>query len=113
MTFIVPDFVRDEIAGIARWYDSKPGRYGQTFLDEVEIGLKAIRENPRIHPPAEDGREGQEDREFLISRFKQRVVFTIEDDNVIVLSVIHASCKPGRWFLHRIFPSANNYEFSP
>ena len=78
MTFFVPDFVREEILGIARWYDSQPGRYGNAFLDEVEIGLRAIRESPRIHPPAEDGREGQEDREFLISRFKQRIVFTIE-----------------------------------
>jgi plasmid stabilization system protein ParE len=98
MRFRVSEQARDEAAGIARWYNDRPGRYGAAFLDEFEKALTEIAANPRLHPPAEDGRDGCEDREYFITRFKQRVVYTIDDDGVLVLAVVHASRRPGSWY---------------
>jgi plasmid stabilization system protein ParE len=98
MNFRVTEAARDEAAGIARWYNDRPGRYGAAFLDEFEGALAAIAAHPRHHSLAEDGREGHEDREYFIARFKQRVVFTIDHNGITVLSVIHSSRKPGTWF---------------
>lgn len=86
MKLIVSEFARDEIAGVARWYNSKPGRYGSALLDEIEKAIETIAANPRLCPPAEDGRDGFEDREYLIKRFKQRVVFTIQNEVITILS---------------------------
>lgn len=101
MTFVVSEQARDEAAGIARWYNAQPGRYGSAFLDEFEAALAAIAANPRLYSPAEDGRDGCEDREYFIPRFKQRVVYTIRDETITVLSVIHSSRKPGTWYVRR------------
>ena len=103
MNFHVSEAVRDEFNGIARWYDTKPSRYGNAFLDEVHAALVAIEQNPRLHPPVGDGRPGCEDREFYIARFKQRVIFTIMGEDVFVLCVVHASRKEGSW--HRRVPT--------
>jgi len=102
MTLRVSEAARDEINGIARWYDERPGRYGTAFLDEVEAGLTAIELAPRMCPLAEDGRPGFEDREFFIERFEQRVIFTVRGDDVYILTVVHASRREGAW--HRNLP---------
>jgi hypothetical protein len=102
VTLHVSEAARDEINGIARWYDGQPSRYGAAFLDEVEAALLAIEANPRLHPLAEDGRPGHEDREYFIKRFKQRVVFTIIGEDVFVLTVVHAARREGSW--HRRLP---------
>ena len=93
----VSEEVRYEFNGIAAWYDNQPSRYGSAFLDEVGAALIAIEQNPRAHPPAEDCRPGCEDREYFIERFKQRVIYTIDNDEVFVLTVVHANRRPGAW----------------
>ena len=103
MTLHVSGAARDEINGIARWYDSQPSQYGSDFLDEVQAALLAIEANPRQYSPAEDGRPGCEDREYYIARFKQRVIFTIQGENVYLLTVVHADRREGSW--HRRVPT--------
>jgi hypothetical protein len=51
----------------------------------------------RGRTPAEDGRPGQEDREFYIERFKQRVIYTIVGNDAFLLTVVHASRYEGAW----------------
>ena len=102
MTVHVSEAVRDEVSSIAQRYNTKPSRYGSAFLDEFQAALRAIEANPRLHSPAEDGRPGHEDRECYIERFQQRVIFTIIGENVYVLTVVHATRRPGAW--HRNLP---------
>jgi plasmid stabilization system protein ParE len=97
MKLHISEAARDEINGIARWYDQQPSRYGSAFLDEIEAALLAIRATPRACGLAGDGRPGCEDREYYIARFKQRVIFTIMNETAYLLTVVHASRKEGRW----------------
>jgi hypothetical protein len=97
MTVHVTAAVRELVLLIARWYDSRPGRYGSAFLDEFEAALARIEASPRACPAAEDGRAGCEDREVFIARFGQRVLFTIVDEEAYVLIVVHANLKEGAW----------------
>ena len=105
MNVTVSEVVRDEFNGLAQWYDAQPSKYGRAFLEEVQVALSAIEQNPRAHPPAEDGRPGCEDREYFIERFKQRVIFTVEGDDVYIHTVAHANRRPGSW--HRQASSDN------
>jgi len=97
MALHVSEAAREEILGIAHWYDQQPSRYGSAFLEEVEAGLLAIEANPRLYPLAEDGRPGHEDREYYITRFKQRVIFAVVGEDAFVLTVVHASRREGAW----------------
>lgn len=101
----VSEAARDEFNGIARWYDTRPGRYGSAFLDEVQAALLAIEANPRLYPLAEDGRPGCEDREYYIVRFKQRVIYTIRGEDAFLLTVVHADRREGSW--HRRLTPGN------
>ena len=105
MTLHVSDAARDEINGIAQWYDAQPTRYGSAFLDEVQAALLAIEAAPRSYPLAEDGRPGFEDREYFIARFKQRVIFTIRGEDAFLLTVVHADRREGSW--HRRLTPGN------
>jgi hypothetical protein len=49
------------------------------------------------HPLAEDELPGYEVREFFIERFRQRVLYLIEGDRVVVFALIHTSRLPGAW----------------
>lgn len=97
MSLRVSERVREELKGIARWYDDQPSRYGSEFLKEVEAALLAIEANPRLYSLAQDGRPGCEDREYYIARFKQRVIYTIVGDEVWLLTVVHASRREDAW----------------
>jgi hypothetical protein len=93
----ITEAARDEVAGVARWYDTQPSRYGAEFLGEFEAALLAIAANPRLYPLAEDGVPGKEVREYLIERFKQRVLYLMNGEDAVVISVVHASRRPGSW----------------
>lgn len=103
MRLHVSQAARDELNGIAHWYDEQPSHYGSEFLGEGEAALLAIETNPRLYGLAEDGWPGCEDRQFYIARFKQRVIFTIRGEEAYLLTVVHASRKEGAW--HRQLPT--------
>ena len=91
------------MAGIARWYDRQPSRYGPEFLAEFLTALRAIETNPRLYSLAEDGVPGYEVREYFIARFKQRVIYSVTDTDALIISVVHAARRPGLW--HRNLPT--------
>lgn len=97
MSFTVsPAAVADVIATIAA-YDRKPGRYGAAFESEVDAAFVRIAASPRLHSPVEDGIPDREIREYFIERFKQRVIYLITGEDVLVVAVVHASRRPGSW----------------
>jgi hypothetical protein len=59
--------------------------------------------SPQQYSPVEDGIPGLEIREFFIERFKQRVIFQVSGEDVLVVAVTHASRREGAW--HRNLPT--------
>ncbi|MDB5307897.1 MAG: type toxin-antitoxin system RelE/ParE family toxin [Gemmataceae bacterium] len=97
MSFMVSAGAREDVATAARFYNSRPGRYGAAFKREFAGAGRAIAANPRMYPPVEDGLPEREIREFYIDRFEQRVIYAIREGNVIVFAVVHASARPESW----------------
>ena len=58
---------------------------------------RAIARNPRLYPLVEDGIPGREIREYFIVRFSQRVIYVMNDDDVLVVAVIHSDAREGAW----------------
>jgi plasmid stabilization system protein ParE len=71
--------------------------YGTAFADLFEAAVAAIRANPRLHSPTEDGPDCVETREVFIDRFNQRVIYVVTDAEAVILTVTHAHRRPGAW----------------
>ncbi len=102
MSFTVLDSATADVGRTSAIYDTKPGRYGAAFEDEVDRAFEQIEVNPRAHAPCEDGIAGHEFREFFIARFQQRVIYLVRGEDVFVVAVVHATQQEAAW--HRNVP---------
>jgi plasmid stabilization system protein ParE len=102
MNLIVTDQATADVTRSSRHYDTKPGRYGAEFEDEVEAAIARLGEHPRLYPLVEDGVPGREIREYFIARFSQRVIYVINGADVLVVAVIHSDAREGAW--HKNLP---------
>jgi plasmid stabilization system protein ParE len=97
MNLIVTEQATADVTRSSRHYDTKPGRYGAEFEDEVEAAIARIKESPQLYPLVEDGVPGLEIRYYYIARFKQRVIYVMKGDDVRVVAVIHSDAREGAW----------------
>ena len=81
-----------DIEEIAIWYEKQREGLGQEFLDEVLSLCERVSENPSMYPVVH-----RRTRRALIRRFPFGVYFRSEDEQVIVLAVIHGSRHPRNW----------------
>jgi plasmid stabilization system protein ParE len=88
---ILPEAER-ELAEAYRWYEQRRRGLGEEFLLHVEAVLSKIRRNPGMYPEV----HGRVQR-ALVRRFPYGVFYIVEADAAVVLAVMHASRRPGRW----------------
>ena len=103
MSFHISESADADVTAAAVAYDSKPDRNGDAFKAEFAQAARAIMAAPRQYSPVEDGIPGREIREFFIERFKQRVIYLMNGDDVLVIAVVHATRREGAW--HRNLPT--------
>ena len=72
-----------------RWYNEQISGLGQGFLEELEKAFDSIRANPeanrRIH---------RELRRVLTRRFPYSAFYTVHEQSVVVVAVLHAARDP-------------------
>ena len=96
MRFIYHPDALAEYADAALYYEERTPGLGADFTREVETAIQCILEAP------DRWRSLEEDvRRFLVRRFPYGVLYTIEDDHVLILALMHLSREPGYW-RHRI-----------
>ncbi len=88
---------RADMVTLVDFYDARPERRGDEMLDEFDRAVVAIGDRPRLHPPVDDDYPGLEAREFYESRFHQRIIFVIHNDEAFIVAVVHTSRRPGAW----------------
>jgi hypothetical protein len=87
----------EEIAAAASWFESKRPGLGSEFWEHVEQELKRIEDSPRSLAKSEFATPTSDIRYALIGRFNYVIHCLIEASEVQVISVAHASRKPGYW----------------
>jgi plasmid stabilization system protein ParE len=97
MNFTVSPAATADVIAASAAYDRKPSLYGRAFENEVDVAFARIAESPRLYSPVEDGISGREIREYFIERFKQRVIYLMTGDDVLVVAVVHASRRERAW----------------
>lgn len=81
-----------DVEAAFEWYESERPGLGVEFLDELRAAYDRIAAGPLKYQALRSGI-----RRALLRRFPYAVYFAIEDDAVIVATVLHANRDPAEW----------------
>lgn len=89
-----------EILGIARlefdeaqvFYEMEQSGLGARFEDEIRHSLLRIRQYPQAWPS-----EHKEIRRYIVHKFPYKILYSIQDDKIVVLAFAHLHRKPDYW----------------
>ncbi|MFH1562648.1 MAG: type II toxin-antitoxin system RelE/ParE family toxin [Nitrospirota bacterium] len=65
---------------------------GESFLYEIERGIQQILDNPKAWQIVEE-----DIRRYLVHRFPFGIYYTVEDDCILIVAIMHMSREPGYW----------------
>ena len=85
-----------EYADAALYYDERAPGLGSDFTTEVDAAIKRILEGPKQWACLEE-----DVRRCLVHRFPYGILYTIEEEYVLIVAIMHLSREPGYW-RHRI-----------
>lgn len=74
------------------WYENEREGLGHEFLEEVRAAYNRIIAWPLGHHHLQAGI-----RRGLLRRFPYAVYFVVDDDDVVILAVLHTSRDPATW----------------
>jgi len=89
---ITDDPVDRDVTSAFSWYNGESRGLGHDFLAELRSVYDRILEGPLKYP-----RVHSSTRRAILRRFPYAVYFTVDDDSVVILAVLHTSRDPGEW----------------
>ena len=81
-----------EVGEAYEWYESQSQGLGSEFELAFELQLKRLEQVPLLYTEVLPGV-----RRTLLPRFPYGVFFTVKNDLVHILAVVHAARNPKRW----------------
>ena len=81
-----------EVRATTWYYEDKVPGLGFDFISEVRAALRRILANPRAWAPLDD-----DFRRCRTARFPYGIIYRIEGENVLVVSVMHLHRFPDSW----------------
>lgn len=87
---------RTEFKEATIYYFEKSPSLGAAFYSEVESAIEKIVENPDLYRVIDE-----DVRRCLTRRFPHAVLYTIEDNYILILAIMHCSREPSYW-KHRL-----------
>lgn len=88
--FLTPAIL--EVEAAAQFYEINRPDLGREFLDEVDQAIKRIVQNPKAWKVL----DGQI-RRCRLRRFPYGVIYTIEAESILIISVMHLHRHPLSW----------------
>jgi hypothetical protein len=88
---LLPQAVED-IRETSFWYDGRLLGLGDEFVAQLNRVLDLIEARPTSFPLV-----ARSVRKALLSRFPYCVYFSVREDELVVLAVVHGKRKPGMW----------------
>jgi toxin ParE1/3/4 len=76
----------------ARWYESREPPVGLQFVAAIEQAIDRIVESPKRWRVIDE-----DIRRCLTRIFPYAILYTIEDEVILIVAVMHCSRKPGYW----------------
>ncbi len=92
-----PD-ARADLLEARQFYENQAAGLGARFVDEVDLVVQLIQAHPELGAPyGSPERSTMPLRRWSLHRFPFYLVYTIEDDSIIVLATAHQRRRPGYW----------------
>jgi|ERR1051325_1720277 len=82
----------EEMIETALFYEAASDRLGNDFLDDVQKTINRVREFPQIGELVDSDL-----RRSLLYRFPFSLIYTLEENVVVVVAVAHHGRRPGYW----------------
>ena len=89
---IIKPFAEEDAKDAANWYNEKREGLGNEFLLALEAALNAIQRNPNLYQVVYKGL-----KRALTVRFPYGIFFTVDEDVIYVLAIVHTSRSPKVW----------------
>lgn len=81
-----------ELREAASYYETRVSQLGFDFISEIRGAIRRILDHPQAWHPLDDNI-----RRCRTNRFPYGIIYTIENDEVIVISVMHLHRHPESW----------------
>ena len=96
MRFIYHPDALTEYADAALYYEERLPGLGSDFTAEVDRAVARVLEAPDRWRCLE-----ADVRRYLLARFPYGILYTVEEDYILIVAIMHLSREPGYW-RHRI-----------
>jgi plasmid stabilization system protein ParE len=81
-----------EYAEAVQYYAEQRVEVAQAFIDAIEDAVYRLRESPTRYIVVDE-----DVRRCMTRRFPYGILYTIEQDYILILAVMHSSREPGYW----------------
>jgi toxin ParE1/3/4 len=82
----------NEYAEAVQYYTEQRVEVSQAFINAIEDTVARIRESPTRYAAIDE-----DVRRCMARKFPYGVLYTIEQDYILILAVMHCSREPGYW----------------
>jgi len=82
----------EEMSEAAMFYEAASFGLGSDFLEDLQQAIDRLRAHPEIGM-----RVGRDLRQILLHRFPFNLIYSVEPDAVLIVSVAHQRQRPDYW----------------
>jgi toxin ParE1/3/4 len=92
MKYVFHPYALAEYADAVKYYANQNSNIAQAFINSIEDTVYRIRESSTRYPEIDE-----DVRRCMMRKFPYAVLYTIEQDYLLILAVMHCSREPNYW----------------
>jgi len=92
MKMDILEIARREYDEAKEFYETEQPGLGSQFKEQIRHSLLRIQQYPQAWPP-----ERKEIRRYLVHKFPYKILYSIQDDKILVLAFAHLHRQPDYW----------------
>lgn len=92
MQIVILEIARLEFDEAKDFYEIEQPGLGTQFEEQIKHSLTRIRQYPQAWPP-----ERKEIRRYIVHKFPYKILYSIQDDKIVVLAFAHLHRQPDYW----------------
>jgi plasmid stabilization system protein ParE len=92
MKLEILEIARREYDEAKEFYETEQPGLGSQFKEQIRHSLLRIQQYPQAWPP-----ERKEIRRYIVHKFPYKILYSVQDDKIVVLAFAHLHRQPDYW----------------
>ena len=92
MTIEILEIARREYDEAEEFYETEQPGLGSQFKEQIRHSLLRIQQYPQAWPP-----ERKEIRRYIVHKFPYKILYSIQDDKIVIPAFAHLHRQPDYW----------------